>query len=327
MPGALDSIDTSVIEELAELKVQRDTVLERLERLEAKRGEVSEEVYVRVRRDYEHRREELERAAAPLLERARAEYAKLGTLLGRLEAEVRQSRLDLEELDLRHELGEFGDDEYGKRREAGERRLSEQEARLEEAVALRERFVDAAGSAEALEGGAPPEEPAPEPPPAGPERVPAPPPEATPAGGTVVIELPDGADRPVPETTAAIPLEAAASPPSPQPPAPPEPPAGATMLIQWPRLELRRPSGEREELALSGARSRLGSAPDNDVVLEGAKVDPHHAEIALGEEGYTIRDLGSKTGVLVNGVVVTERVLAEGDEIRIGELTLVFHEP
>ena len=314
MPGPLDSIGTSVIEELAELGAERGAIRERLELLETRRDTVSEEVYARVRGDYERRLAELDRAAAPLLERARAEYARLRSVLDRLEAEVRQSQLDLEELDLRHELGEFTDEEHASRRRELERALAEQQMRLEEAGKLRDRFVEAAGSEEVL--AAPPPSPGTvtagmaveAPPPPGPQPEPAP-------GSTAVVDLPGAAGATV----------AMASPAADEA-APPEV-ADATMLIRWPRLELRLPDGSGEELALSGARTRIGTAPDNELVLEGHKVDAHHAEIALGAEGYVIRDLGSKTGVLVNGVVITERTLAEGDEIRIGELTLVFHEP
>lgn len=63
------------------------------------------------------------------------------------------------------------------------------------------------------------------------------------------------------------------------------------------------------------------------VRLRDALVNIHHAEITLRKDGaWQIRDLGSMTGTRVGGQPVPpgeERVLALGDEIEVGESTLV----
>ncbi len=54
------------------------------------------------------------------------------------------------------------------------------------------------------------------------------------------------------------------------------------------------------------------------IVLDDAMVSRHHAEI-IGDEGeYIIRDLESRNGTKVNGRRVRERVLRNGDRIKIG---------
>jgi DNA-binding NtrC family response regulator len=56
--------------------------------------------------------------------------------------------------------------------------------------------------------------------------------------------------------------------------------------------------------------------------------DPHlsveHAAVERALGGWTLRDLGSKNGVIVNGERVAHRVLADGDWIEVGETFLRF---
>ena len=62
--------------------------------------------------------------------------------------------------------------------------------------------------------------------------------------------------------------------------------------------------------------------------LELALPDRHmssaHAELVRGLGGWTIRDLGSKNGVAVDGERVAERVLDDGDWVEVGETILRF---
>ena len=73
----LEKIDGSVIDELMAIKEERGTIADRLQKMEAEKGKVTEQVYRRVRRDYESRTTELERKAAPRKEGARSEFARL----------------------------------------------------------------------------------------------------------------------------------------------------------------------------------------------------------------------------------------------------------
>jgi FHA domain len=72
----------------------------------------------------------------------------------------------------------------------------------------------------------------------------------------------------------------------------------------------------------------LGSSPDCDVRLDEAGVAPRHAEIRLlGGKSLQLKDLGSATGTLLNGVAVTESLLGSGDEIRIGTCRWMLQAP
>ena len=72
----------------------------------------------------------------------------------------------------------------------------------------------------------------------------------------------------------------------------------------------------------------LGSSADCDVQLDEPGVAPRHAEIRLLEgRSLQLKDLGSKTGTLLNGVAVTETLLGSGDEIRIGTCRWMLQAP
>jgi len=72
----------------------------------------------------------------------------------------------------------------------------------------------------------------------------------------------------------------------------------------------------------------LGSSPACDVRLDEPGVASRHAEIRLLEDkSLQLRDLGSATGTLLNGVAVTETLLGSGDEIRIGTCRWMLQAP
>jgi predicted component of type VI protein secretion system len=69
----------------------------------------------------------------------------------------------------------------------------------------------------------------------------------------------------------------------------------------------------------------LGRSRDCDIVLGDANVSRHHAEIRPAGEGWTIADLGSTNGVVVNGRPARGAVaLAGGDQVELGTSTLRF---
>jgi Mg-chelatase subunit ChlD len=81
---------------------------------------------------------------------------------------------------------------------------------------------------------------------------------------------------------------------------------------------------EEERIPLRKGRTRIGSLPDNDIVIETLVVSRNHAEIRAGRSKVEIADLQSTNGTLVNGVPVGRRPLQPGDRIRIGEVEMVF---
>ena len=70
---------------------------------------------------------------------------------------------------------------------------------------------------------------------------------------------------------------------------------------------------------------RIGRLENMEVVLSDASISRRHAEIALTEEGWVVRDLGSTNGTFLNGLRVgrTDRKIRPRDVIQCGNLVLV----
>src|ERR1044071_1169162 len=72
----------------------------------------------------------------------------------------------------------------------------------------------------------------------------------------------------------------------------------------------------------------IGRDVDADIAVDDRAVSRYHARLIAAEGEVQVADLGSHNGTMVNGVRVDgSRVLANGDEITVGKLTLVVHLP
>jgi hypothetical protein len=71
----------------------------------------------------------------------------------------------------------------------------------------------------------------------------------------------------------------------------------------------------------------IGRHPECDVRLERAQISRRHCCVALAYDRMTIRDLGSRNGIRVNGVRVDEALLKSGDEIAISQLIYRYEDP
>jgi len=314
----LQQIDTSAIEELRKIKQDEEVLHDWLSKMEAKKGKVADAVFARVLRDYEGRNAALEEKARPLKDRARGEYAKLRTCIERFAKALEAATLDKEELEFRHEIGEFQGQEFEERLKASELRLTQCQAERTEADELKQRFIGVFHSEEDL--ALPPAAPA--------VRKPGAPPAAA---GSVAVPSPLSAP-PTAEPTGRIGEEApppVAPPATPKgaPPAPSPPPSGdATIMIEKPHLSAQMDDGSAVDYPLDLQVMSIGRAPDNRVRIQKDAVSRKHAEVVLGSKGYLIRDLKSENGTFVNGKRVTERLLVDGDAIQIGSQKFIFHE-
>ncbi|MGC8465495.1 MAG: FHA domain-containing protein [Acidimicrobiales bacterium] len=76
--------------------------------------------------------------------------------------------------------------------------------------------------------------------------------------------------------------------------------------------------------SLSGEITRIGRHPESDVFLDDITVSRRHAEIAVLDEHFTVRDVGSLNGTYVNRVRTDQSELRPGDEIQIGKYRFLF---
>lgn len=96
-----------------------------------------------------------------------------------------------------------------------------------------------------------------------------------------------------------------------------------------PYLELRsgRTAGRRWEVPAAGSRLTLGRAEGCEVLLDDRDCSRQHAEVERDAEGFLLRDLGSRNGIVVGGRSLTEKRLKNGDEFTIGKSALRFVDP
>jgi pSer/pThr/pTyr-binding forkhead associated (FHA) protein len=81
-----------------------------------------------------------------------------------------------------------------------------------------------------------------------------------------------------------------------------------------------------EMVALDGARVTVGRGSSNDVALRDKTASRRHAVFEKLAAGWSVTDVGSTNGTMVNGQYVDQpRPLFSGDEITIGDTRLIYH--
>jgi hypothetical protein len=339
----LNQIEVACADELKKIKDEQDVIDGRIKAMDDMKSTVAEAVYLRVRADYKAKRDGLDTQASPLREKAREQYLKLSALLSNLETSQETMQLDKQEVELRHQLGEYDKTEFGKRMKAIETAGAEQTVLFDKARALRERFLAGVRSEDELRSGHAP----PPPVPAAPPRNPAvtdpggatnPGLDTNPGGAYVTGQMPAAAPRA--EVTAEIAKPPAAPPAAPATPATVEGtmvmPAlnvgsaakpvvtEATVMFKPARLVPQNPEAGKATLALTLKPVGIGSDAGNEVRIGGPGVESKHAQIVPTPKGYSLVDLDTKHGTRVNAEKVKERVLNNEDVVQIGAARFVF---
>src|SRR3954451_20193495 len=124
---------------------------------------------------------------------------------------------------------------------------------------------------------------------------------ASPHGGT-------GSQRPVRKTGATAAVRAA------------EP-----MPFNGPKLVVSAGPRAGEEFSLEDSEYVAGRATDNPICIQDSSVSRKHIMLRRVGSGWTVSDLGSGNGTLVNGESITdETVLANGDVVTMGDTEVTF---
>ena len=89
------------------------------------------------------------------------------------------------------------------------------------------------------------------------------------------------------------------------------------LVVVTPRRTWEVPLGDIDVLS-------IGRTDENDLVLEHQRVSRRHAEVQRKGGIYVLRDLGSTNGTWQGEERVDQLILQDGDELRIGEATLVY---
>jgi two-component system response regulator GlrR len=68
----------------------------------------------------------------------------------------------------------------------------------------------------------------------------------------------------------------------------------------------------------------IGSSPSADVVVSDATVSKLHADVDPREDGIWVRDLGSRNGTYIEGILVRDGAVPEGGGVRVGSTLLTM---
>ncbi|MGD9784135.1 MAG: FHA domain-containing protein [Hyphomicrobiaceae bacterium] len=109
---------------------------------------------------------------------------------------------------------------------------------------------------------------------------------------------------------------------------------GATQIVfkSWSKGVDDRPKGflqlvdsDQQPVPLRVGSLRVGRHRENEICLMNMSVHRRHAIIHVSQDGvFSVHDLGTKNGVIVNGVRYSQRNLKHGDLIELGEVKLRF---
>jgi hypothetical protein len=349
---ALNAIDTSVLDQLLEMRHEEVRIDEYRQRADAMKDAVDPLVWQRVVTDYKTRLAALDAQAKPLKAQARREYAKLRLLLDRITAEQKAAQVSKAELDFRHAVGELDDAALAGRLEGPVGIIARCEEELTSVGALKTRFVAAFGAEIELE--APEPEPVKAPPvppavlPTAPSPAPAPRPAAAPPTPAASVAPPDETSYVMVEQVRAEatilamgvsvtqPLPSSAGTAAPDPaatvlhtPAAPVIPNAAdehTFLLPAAALLVGPDEPSPQEYRLA-AVNYLGRSDDSHLQIARPGVSRRHAVIMAAAGGFVVQDLGSQNGVFVNGERISEHALKDGDQIVIGDRTMLYRSP
>ena len=68
----------------------------------------------------------------------------------------------------------------------------------------------------------------------------------------------------------------------------------------------------------------IGRAPSNHIVVDHPAVSTQHALLLRVRDSYRLMDLNSTNGTQINGMLVTDTEVNDGDKVRFGSVLAVF---
>ncbi|PZR08081.1 MAG: hypothetical protein DI536_25960 [Archangium gephyra] len=99
---------------------------------------------------------------------------------------------------------------------------------------------------------------------------------------------------------------------------------GFRPVNQRPHVLETKKRGER--FVLDADSLVLGRGDKATLLLDSEEVSRAHAKLTRNEGEYTVEDLGSRNGILLNGLRVHSAVLRDGDELQLGDVVLTYRE-
>lgn len=79
-----------------------------------------------------------------------------------------------------------------------------------------------------------------------------------------------------------------------------------------------------DKFLINRSKFTIGRNPDSDIFLDDITVSRKHALLKKSGENFELRDLGSLNGSYLNGEIVENSLLKNGDKIQIGKYIFLF---
>lgn len=334
----LRAVDGSSIDQLLSIREEQHRIHSFRSKAEELKDKVATVVHARVIEDYQKRDLELRRRSGPLEQHARAEYQKLRVLLDEADRNETEARLQKEELEFRHAVGELDSGELQERLKTPLSDLQRCGADRVALDGLAGRFTQALG----------------------PELL------ASPPKTDVAATSAGASSTPVPASStvapAAVTPQSAGAPAATSTTSANAPPliqldpeaeflsektmlvsdvtniaspaalaqltraAVGTQKIPQAALLLKEESGPSRVYRLV-ATNGIGRAPDNDIQIVKPGISRTHATVNLQDQRFMVRDLDSQNGTFVNGKRVSTHQLSDGDLVDVGTVQFEFRMP
>ncbi len=301
-------INQALLEEAQKLKQERALIKERIEKIEAKKNDVSPTVYQKVKQDYSAK---LNEATEALLEKKTDIDRELSTLYEtrtRVNENLEQHREALEELKFRHELGEHDKKQFTELSGEENEKIGKFEKVLAAVTANIERYEAIFSGEEDIVEGTEPSIKKPK------ARVSGP-----------ISGLTEGSDYNIDaeENDYFSPEAEGSHTPIAEPSSVDVTKKSIPVSAENARVIVIEGEMANNEFQLR-KETTIGRANTNTIVLKDSKVSRQHAVIRQTGNEFIVIDLNSSNGVIVNHERVKEHVLTDGDQFTIGDHTFQF---
>lgn len=102
---------------------------------------------------------------------------------------------------------------------------------------------------------------------------------------------------------------------------------GFRPVIQRPHLlEGKSGPGAGQKFVLDANELIIGRGEKATLTLDSEEVSRAHARLTRNEGEYTIEDMESRNGIVLNGLKVHAAVLRDGDQVQLGDVVLSYRE-
>lgn len=306
-------LNQALLDEASKIKNERRLIKERINKIEAKKKEVTPSVYQKVKQDYLAKLNETSNALLEKKTDIDKELSSLYETRSRVNEEFEHNKEALEEMKFRNTLGEYPEDEFEKLENEAFDKITKLEKIIKSLNSNIERyesiFSDEDDIVENTEPSIRKQRPKA-------EKLPAPPKEESdymlPAEEVDEDYFAPGKD----ETPIQEPIHF-------------EEHSGSSDVTKKTFT-----SGEARIIIIEGEQAgqeyklkkenTIGRANTNMVSLKDAKVSRQHAVIKKTGNEFSIMDLNSSNGIYVNHERVKEHVLGDGDQFQIGDHVFQF---